>query len=61
MFEIKDKLITVESLKAAYDALLASISLQTLGVTVTAEELNKLGGITENVQAAPNGDVTSRF
>nr|DAI72191.1 MAG TPA: hypothetical protein [Bacteriophage sp.] len=50
MFEIKDKLITVESLKAAYDALLASISLQTLGVTVTAEELNKLGGITENVQ-----------
>lgn len=50
MAEVNEKLITADSLKAAYDALLAAISLQNLGVTVTAEEINKLSGITENIQ-----------
>lgn len=50
MDEAKNKLITLESLKAAYDALLEAISLQHMGVEVTAEELNMLGGVTENVQ-----------
>lgn len=51
MAEVKDKIITVESLKAKhnYDEntyLKKNGALETLGVTATAEELNKLDGVT---------------
>lgn len=51
MAEIKDKIITVESLAAlhSYDEntyLKKNDALTTIGVTATAEELNKLDGIT---------------
>ena len=44
MAEVKDKVVSVEVLKAAYDDLKGKISLETLGITATAEELNQLGG-----------------
>lgn len=51
MAEVKDKVVTVESLKALHDYnentyLKTSGALTTLGITATAEELNTLDGIT---------------
>lgn len=51
MAEVKDKIITAESLKAKHDYdestyLKKSGALNTLGVTATAAELNKLDGVT---------------
>ncbi len=51
MAEVKDKVITVESLKALHDYdestfLKTSGALTTLGITATTAELNKLDGVT---------------
>lgn len=51
MAEVKDKIVTVESLKAKHDYdenayLKKSGALTTLGITATASELNKLDGVT---------------
>lgn len=53
MAEIKDKIVTVESLNALHDYdentfLKKSGALTTLGITATASELNKLSGVTAN-------------
>ena len=55
MAELKDKVITVESLKAKHDYdegtyLKKSGALTTLGVTATTAELNKLDGVTATTQ-----------
>jgi hypothetical protein len=55
MAEVKDKVVTVESLAALhnYDEntfLKVSGALTTLGVTATAEELNYVDGVTSNIQ-----------
>lgn len=52
MSAVGEKLITAEALKAAYDALLALISLEGLGISVSADEINQLSGIEVNVQDA---------
>lgn len=51
MAEVKNKIVTVESLKAKHDYdestyLKKNGALNTLGITATAEELNKMDGIT---------------
>lgn len=51
MAEVKDKVVTVESLAALHDYdentfLKTSGALTTLGITATADELNKLDGVT---------------
>ncbi len=51
MAEVKDKVVTAESLKAKHDYdettyLKKSGALSTLGITATAAELNKLDGVT---------------
>ena len=45
MADIKDKLITVESLKAAYEALLQRITLDNMGITASPDEINILCGV----------------
>lgn len=59
MAEIKDKVITVDSLKAKHDYdentyLKKSEALTTIGVTATVEELNRLDGVTSNIQTQLN-------
>ena len=44
--ELKDKLVTLESLKEVYD----QITLEHLGLNVNPEELNKMSGVTANTE-----------
>lgn len=55
MAEVKDKVVTVDSLKTKHDYdentyLKKSGALTTLGVTATVEELNYIDGVTSNIQ-----------
>jgi hypothetical protein len=64
MAEVKNKVITVESLKAKHDYdentyLKKSGALGTLGITATAAELNYVDGVTSNVQTQLNGKQTT--
>ena len=59
MAETKNKIVTVESLKAKHDYdentyLKKSGALTTLGITATATELNYVDGVTSNVQTQLN-------
>ena len=59
MAEVKDKIVTVESLDALHDYdestfLKKSGALTTLGVTATAAELNYVDGVTSNIQTQLN-------
>ena len=59
MAEVKDKIITVESLKSKHDYdestyLKKSGALTTLGITATATELNYADGVTSNIQTQLN-------
>lgn len=60
MAEVKDKIVTVESLAALYNYgekayLKTDGALTTLGVTATAAEINNLSGVTSNIQTQLNG------
>lgn len=63
MAETKNKIITVESLKAKHDYdestyLKKSGALTTLGITATAAELNYVDGVTSNVQTQLNNKLS---
>lgn len=60
MAEVKDKIVTVESLAALHDYgedtyLKTSGALTTLGITATTAELNYVDGVTSNIQTQLNG------
>lgn len=64
MAEVKDKVITVESLKTKHDYdestyLKKSGALGTLGITATAAELNYVDGVTSNIQTQLNGKLST--
>ena len=64
MVEVKDKVVTVESLKALHDYnedtyLKTSGALATLGITVTKDELNYVDGATSNIQTQLNDKAAS--
>ena len=64
MAEVKNKIVTVESLAAKhnYDEgtyLKKSGALNTLGITATAAELNYVDGVTSNIQTQLNGKLST--
>ena len=66
MAEIKNKIVTVESLDALHDYdentyLKKNNALSTLGITATAAELNYVDGVTSNVQTQLNNINNNKF
>lgn len=64
MAELKNKVVTVESLKAKHDYdegtyLKKNGALTTLGITTTAAELNYVDGVTSNIQTQLDGKAES--
>lgn len=64
MAEVKNKIITVDSLKAKHDYdentyLKKNGALNTLGITATTTELNYVDGVTSNIQTQLNGKASS--
>lgn len=64
MTQVKDKVVTVESLDALHDYDEATFlkkngALTTLGITATATELNYVDGATSNIQTQLNGKAAS--
>lgn len=64
MTEVKNKIVNVESLSALHDYnentfLKKNEALTTIGITATADELNKLEGVTSNIQTQLNNKHTT--